>query len=278
MVVSIDKEFTLNYIRVDKVLPSVWCSGCGNGIVEGALIRAIHKLELNKDKVVVISGIGCSSRMAGYLDFNTFHSTHGRALSVATGVKFANPEFTVIVITGDGDGLAIGGNHFIHSCRRNIDITTIVVNNATYGMTGGQAAPTLGIGEKSTTSIYGSIEPPFDVVEISLGAGASFVARATTYHVSLLENIIVKAIKHKGFAVVDVISQCPVYYGRLNKLGGPVDMMNLFKEKAVQLEKYNSLSEEERKEKFPIGYFRQEIRAEYCESYENLIKKVMGER
>ncbi|RKZ32211.1 2-oxoacid:ferredoxin oxidoreductase subunit beta, partial [bacterium] len=171
------------YMRWRKRFPTVWCSGCGIGTVMGAIIHAVHELQIPKDDIALISGIGCSSRMPIYVDFNTLHTTHGRALPFATGVKLVRPEMTVIVVSGDGDGLAIGGNHFIHSCRRNIDINMILINNSIYGMTGGQVAPTTPLGAFAHTAPYGNIDPPFDAVELSLASGATFVARSTTYHV-----------------------------------------------------------------------------------------------
>jgi len=178
------------YLRHNKKFPHVWCPGCGNGIVMAALLRAIYRMELSKDEVVLASGIGCSGRMPTYLDFNTLHATHGRALTFATGVKLANPALHVVVIMGDGDATAIGGNHFIHAARRNLNLTAIIINNSIYGMTGGQYSPTTPFGAKSTTSVYGHIEHAFSIAELAMTAGAAFVARSTVYHAELLDNLI----------------------------------------------------------------------------------------
>ena len=241
------------YLRHDKKFPHVWCPGCGNGIVMGALLRGVHTLGLSKDEVVLASGIGCSGRMPTYIDFNTLHTTHGRALTFSTGVKLAKPELTVITVMGDGDSTAIGGNHFIHAARRNLDLTAIIINNSTYGMTGGQYSPTTPYGSISTTSVYGHVEHAFCIAELAVTAGASFVARGTVYHATHLEKIIQQAIKKKGFSVVEVISNCHVQHGRRNKLGGAVEMINSFKDNAVMVNKAEKMSEEELEGKFTIG-------------------------
>ncbi len=241
------------YLRHNKKFPHVWCPGCGNGIVMGALLRAIHRLHIEKDDIVLASGIGCSGRMPTYLDFNTLHTTHGRALTFATGVKLANPAMNVIAIMGDGDSTAIGGNHFIHAARRNLNLTAIIINNSIYGMTGGQYSPTTPFGSKSTTSVYGHIEHAFSIAELAVTAGASFVARATVYHADLVDRLIEQAVNKRGFAVVEVISNCHVQYGRRNKLGGAVDMLSSFKEKAVTVSRAAKMSPEELAGKTTIG-------------------------
>ncbi len=241
------------YLRHDKKFPHVWCPGCGIGIVMGALLRAIHNLGLSKDEVVLASGIGCSGRMPTYVDFNTLHTTHGRSLTFATGVKLAKPELNVISVMGDGDATAIGGNHFIHAARRNLDITAIIINNSTYGMTGGQYSPTTPYGSKSTTSVYGHVEHAFSIAELAVTAGASFVGRGTVYHASHLDKLIGQAIQKRGFSVVEVISNCHVQHGRRNKLGGAVEMMQSFKENAVTIGKAAKMSPDEMADKFTIG-------------------------
>ncbi|THB78422.1 MAG: 2-oxoacid:ferredoxin oxidoreductase subunit beta [Desulfobulbaceae bacterium] len=241
------------YLRHDKKFPHVWCPGCGNGIVLGSLLRAIHALELPKDDVVVASGIGCSSRLPTYIDFNTLHTTHGRALTFATGVKLAKPRLKVITVMGDGDATAIGGNHFIHAARRNINITAIIINNNTYGMTGGQYSPTTPYGDKSTTSLYGHVEHAFSIAELAVTAGASFVARGTVYHASHLDRMLEQAIAKRGFSVVEIVSNCHVQHGRRNKLGGAVKMINSFKESAVPIAKAKKMSPEDMQDKFTIG-------------------------
>jgi 2-oxoglutarate ferredoxin oxidoreductase subunit beta len=241
------------YLRHNKKFPHVWCPGCGNGIVMGALLRAIYRLEMDKNDLVLASGIGCSGRMPTYLDFNTLHTTHGRALTFATGVKLAKPELNVIAIMGDGDATAIGGNHFIHAARRNLNLTAIIINNSIYGMTGGQYSPTTPFGSRSTTSVYGHIEHAFSIAELAVTAGASFVARATVYHADLLDRLIEQAVEKRGFAVVEVISNCHGQYGRRNKLGGAVDMLKQFKEQSVTVNRAEKMSPEELEGKITIG-------------------------
>lgn len=267
------------YLRWRKRFPTVWCTGCGNGTVMGAIIRAVMKLEIPRDDVALVSGIGCSSRMPVYVDFNTMHTTHGRALAFASGIKLTRPDMKVIVVSGDGDSLAIGGNHFIHACRRNIGLTLILVNNATYGMTGGQVAPTTPLGAKAHTMPYGNIEPPFDPVELALAAGASFVARGTVHGVMQTTNLITKAIQHDGFSLVEVISQCPVLYGRLNGTPDPREMLRQQKERSVPVAKARTMSPEELKDKYVTGIFREnKDRKEYTQLYAELVERVQAEQ
>ena len=218
-----------------------------------ALLRAIDRLAVSQDDIVLASGIGCSGRMPTYLDFNTLHTTHGRALTFATGVKLANPALHVVVIMGDGDATAIGGNHFIHAARRNLNLTAIIINNAIYGMTGGQYSPTTPFGARSTTSVYGHIEHAFSIAELAVTAGAAFVARSTVYHAALLDQLIEQGMRKRGFAVIEVISNCHVQYGRRNKLGGAVDMLQRFRDQAVRVKKAASMSAEELRDKITIG-------------------------
>ncbi|MEK6791061.1 MAG: 2-oxoacid:ferredoxin oxidoreductase subunit beta [Deltaproteobacteria bacterium] len=259
------------YLRPNK-LPHIWCPGCGHGIVLKAMLRAIDKTGLSKDDICMVSGIGCSSRTPGYVDFNTMHTLHGRALSFATGVKFANPRLKVIVVTGDGDALAIGGNHFIHTCRRNIDMTIVVMTNATYGMTGGQYSPTSPLETVATTSRYGNIEPPFDACEMAKASGASFVARGTAYHTLELEKTLYDAIMHKGTSVVDVIDACPTYFGRANKFKSTTHLMEVVeKDGTVNVRQADKLPPEKLQGKFLRGILHKVDRPEYCEQYENLV-------
>ncbi len=266
----------LKYLRIDR-WPTVWCPGCGNGIILKAFLEAVDQLKLRKDRVAVVSGIGCSSRATGYLDFNTMHTLHGRAISFATGVKLARPEFKVIVMGGDGDLASIGGNHFIHACRRNIDLTVIVFNNMIYGMTGGQYSPTTPEEEMASTAPYGHIEKPFDIVKLALSAGATYVARSTVYHYNLLVRYIREAIEHKGISVVDVITNCHTYYGRYNGMPQPYQMMEYFKENAVTIEKAKDMDEEELEGKIVIGVFKKEEgKPCYLDRYEEVRKKAQG--
>ncbi|MDX9783346.1 MAG: 2-oxoacid:ferredoxin oxidoreductase subunit beta [Spirochaetia bacterium] len=263
----------LDYFRKER-LPHIWCPGCGHGTVTGALIRAIDKLGLDKNKIVMISGIGCSSRAVGYLDFDTLHTTHGRALAFATGVKHAKPSLKVIVMTGDGDCTAIGGNHFIHAARRNIDITTIIMNNSTYGMTSGQYSPTTPHGMLGTTAPYGNVEHEFDVCELAKASGASYVARATSFHVTLLTDLIEKALMNKGFSVVEALTQCPTYFGRKNKIGGPVELLNWIKDRTVNAKAAAALPPEKLAGKLLIGELHKAERPEYCANYAETTARV----
>ncbi len=261
-----------DYIRA-RFFPHMWCPGCGHGIVLGCLLRAVHELELDKNEIVMTSGIGCSSRISGYVDFHSLHTIHGRALAFATGVKLSKPSLKAIVPMGDGDALAIGGNHFIHAARRNIDITAIVMNNRIYGMTGGQFSPLSGTGKKATTAPYATIDPPFDVVQLSQSAGATFVARSTTFHASEAKDFIKKAIQHKGFSVVEILSQCPTYYGRKNKEGDAAQMMESYKTNTVKI---GSKKLETNPGLIQRGIFVDDgDKPEYCEAYDEVIKTAM---
>ena len=214
-------------------LPHLWCPGCGNGIVMKAIVEAIVKKNLDPDKTVIVSGIGCSSRASGYMDFDTLHTAHGRAIPFATGIKLARPELNVIVITGDGDCMAIGGNHFIHGARRNVDLTVVLFNNNIYGMTGGQASPTTPLDKKATTAPYGCVDNPFDPCNLAAAAGATYVARSTAYHVPHLINMIAGGIENKGFSLIEAIVQCPTAFGRKNKMADPAQMMMWMRDNAV---------------------------------------------
>lgn len=263
------------YIR-EGTIPHIMCPGCGNGIVMKSIIRAVDAAGFKKDEMVAVSGIGCSSRIPGYLDFNTLHGTHGRAIPFATGVKMAKPHLKVMVITGDGDATAIGGNHFIHACRRNIDLTVILFNNYTYGMTGGQMSPATPLGSWQTTSPYGSIDPPFDICALAQAAGATFVARGTAYHTVPLERMIVKALQHKGFALVEVIVGCHVGYGRKNRLPRGVDLLIQEKELAVDVKRAERMSPQELEGKIITGILYQKERPEYSETYRQLVARVQS--
>lgn len=260
-----------DYIR-ERFFPHMWCPGCGHGIVLNSMLRAIEKQGISKNDIVMVSGIGCSARISGYVDFHTLHTIHGRALAFATGVKMSRPEVNIIVPMGDGDALAIGGNHFIHAARRNIDLTAIVMNNRIYGMTGGQYSPLSGYGIRATTAPYMNIDHDFDVVEMSKAAGATFVARTTTYHVQQIEDIIEKAILHKGFSVVEIMSQCPTYFGRKNKEGSAVDMLKRYKETTTPI---GSKAKKENPDLIERGIFVQKEMPEYCSEYDKVIEMAM---
>ncbi len=264
------------YFRAEK-LPQIWCPGCSNGIVMHSIVKSIAELGWKKEDVVIVSGIGCSSRAPGYLDFNTLHTTHGRALAFATGIKMAKPELHVVVITGDGDAAAIGGNHLIHACRRNIDITTIVFNNNIYGMTGGQYSPTTFTGDFATTSPYGNIDRPFDIVNLAGAAGATYTARSTAYHMTQLTKFIKKAMEHKGFSLVEAVSICPTYYGRKNKKGAAPQMLEFLKDSFVNARAYERLDDEKKAGKFVMGEFVNIEKPEYTEEYAKVIDRFRGE-
>ncbi len=240
------------YLRTDK-LPLFWCPGCSDGIVLGAIVRAFAALNWRKEEIVVVTGIGCWGKADDYLATHTLHTTHGRALAYATGVKAANPDLKVVVLMGDGDCATIGGNHFIHAARRNIDLTAIVVNNLNYGMTGGQYSATTPEGSNTSTSVLGSLEPAFDLCALAAAAGASFVARATPYHVQAMQGLLQEAMQKKGFALVDVFSTCPTHYGRRNQQPSPVAMLEWLRDNAVPGAAYDRLPPEKQAQAFRIG-------------------------
>ena len=264
------------YMRSQN-LPHIWCPGCGHGILMRNVVQAIDNLGLDHDKVVIVSGIGCSSRAAGYLDFNTIHTTHGRAIAFATGIKLANPELEVIVIAGDGDISAIGGNHLIHAARRNVGLTVVVFNNNIYGMTGGQYSPTTPRGELGTTAPYGIIDRSFNIAELARGAGASYAAKGSAYHVQQTTAYIQQGILHKGFSIIDCASVCPTYYGRKNKKGSAVDMMKWQKENAVMQEQAVKMSPEELKGKMVIGVLAHDNYPEFTVEYQKIIDRLAKE-
>ncbi|WP_425448666.1 2-oxoacid:ferredoxin oxidoreductase subunit beta [Dethiothermospora halolimnae] len=260
------------YFRDDK-LPHIWCPGCGHGIIMKSITDAIDELGYNKDDVCIVSGIGCSSRAPGYMDFNTLHTTHGRALAFATGVKMANPNLKVIVISGDGDCAAIGGNHLIHAARRNIDITTVVFNNNIYGMTGGQYSPTTPTGDRGTTAPYGNIDRNFDLCNLAKAAGSTYVARSTAYHANMIKKQVKAGIENKGFSFVEAVSVCPTYYGRKNKKGNAVEMMKYLKEGTVNVKAAEKLPKEKVEGKTLIGEFYKNPEPEYTEEYQKIIDR-----
>ncbi len=260
-----------HYLRTDK-MPHIWCPGCGHGTVLGAVLRAIDSLGLDKNEVCIVSGIGCASRAPGYLDFDTLHATHGRAIAFATGIKMAKPWLRVVVLTGDGDAAAIGGNHLIHAARRNIAIATVCFNNSTYGMTSGQYSPMTPPGSFASTAPYGHIEEPFDLCELVYAAGASYVARGTAYHALLLTRLVTKAIATEGFSFVEAITQCPTYFGRRNKMRSAVDMLKWQKEHAVPVAAAARMSEEELSGKFRVGELGVRTRPEYSRRYAALVE------
>ena len=258
-------------------LPHIWCPGCGIGIVTGAFLRAVLDLGLVREKTVVVGGIGCSSRAVGYIDLGTVHSIHGRALAFATGIKMARPDFTVVVLTGDGDGASIGGNHLIHACRRNIDITCILFNNQTYGMTGGQVSPTMDMGDRGTTAPYGQIEPPFDLCRLAEAAGASFVARGTAANIRPLERLIKQGIEHHGFSFIEAVVPCPTEYGKRNPPAGVTAMLDDEKARSVSVSGAAKLSPDELQGKIVTGTLhRDDTAPEFQASYADIVERAQG--
>jgi 2-oxoglutarate ferredoxin oxidoreductase subunit beta len=258
------------YLRTNK-MPTLWCWGCGDGVILKALIRAIEKVGWNMDDVCVVSGIGCSGRFSSYINCNTIHTTHGRTIAYATGVKLANPDKHVICVSGDGDGLAIGGNHTIHGCRRNIDINHIVVNNFIYGLTNSQTSPTTPQGMWTVTMKRGNIDPTFDACNLAIGAGASFVARETMLDPKKLERVFVKGLEHNGYSFFDVFSNCHVNLGRKNKMNSAMANLEWIDQITVAKSKFDKMSEEEQQGLFPTGILKQDTEAK---EYTDMYKKV----
>lgn len=235
----------MDWYRRDR-LPTIFCAGCGNGTVINCTLSAVSSMGWKREETVFVSGIGCSSRAPGYIQSDSLHTTHGRALAFATGIKLARPSLNVVVFTGDGDLAAIGGNHFIHACRRNVDMTVVCMNNFIYGMTGGQGSPTTPIGARSTTTPYGSQETPFDLSELAVAAGANYVARWTVYHVKELVAAIRRGLETPGFSFVEVMVQCPTGYGRANRMREVQEMIEAFHRRTVLKQKADRLATEGR--------------------------------
>lgn len=262
-----------DFLRKSR-MPHIWCPGCGNGIILHSFLQAVADLEMDLDKTVVVSGIGCMGRAAGYVNMDSFHTTHGRAIAFATGVKLAKPELTVVVLSGDGDLFAIGGNHFIHAARRNIDIKVICANNFNYGMTGGQQGPTTPLEAYTTTSPYGNIEHPFNLVHLAAASGATYVARWTALHVRRLTASIKKMLQKKGFGFVEVISPCPEIFGRRNKMRTGLEMMEWFKKVSV-IENFSDPAKAEvSRDRIVVGEFVDTEKPTFEEILYETIKKV----
>lgn len=260
----------MKYLRQER-LPHIFCPGCGDGIVLNTLFNAIEMSNKDFDNISMVSGIGCSSRIPGYVKCDSLHTTHGRALAFATGLKTGNPDQDVIVVTGDGDATSIGGNHLIHAARRNIDLTVICINNDIYGMTGGQISPTSPEGSYATTAPYGSKDKPFNISEVVKAAGASYVAKYTTAQPIPASNAIKEGLENKGFSFIEIVAQCPTYYGRKNKIRSPVEMLNWIKENTVSLQQAENMTEEELEGKIITGTYINKPRKEFVESLDELI-------
>jgi 2-oxoglutarate ferredoxin oxidoreductase subunit beta len=275
-------EVREKYLR-EGMLPTIFCNGCGHGNAFDYTFWAIEELGLDMDNVALASGIGCSSRIPGYINADGLHTTHGRAITFATGIKAANPELTVIVFTGDGDGTGIGGNHFIHAARRNIDLTVILLNNFIYGMTGGQLAPTAPLGSIATTAPYGNIEDAFNICELAQALGAAYVARwPISYPYQPIKSI-KEGIQNKGFSLIELMSPCPTAYGRRNKLGKIDVLWEWYEKNTILNEEYEKIinygtdaEKEEIKDKFKIGVFQNEKKAGFFEEYEKLVERLMA--
>lgn len=266
------------YLRLEK-MPTLWCWGCGDGVILKAVIRAIEKCGWDQNDVCVVSGIGCSGRFSSYVDFNTVHTTHGRTVAFATGVKLANPDKHVICVAGDGDAMAIGGNHTIHGCRRNIDINMIMINNFIYGLTNSQTSPTTPQGMWTVSQKAGNIDPTFDACEVAKASGASFVGRESILDPRKLEKLLVKGFQHKGFSFFDVMSNCHVNLGRKNQMGTAMDNLSWIDSITTPLNKYEQLSDEEKLNKFPTGVLKHDENArEYCDMYKEVIDVHQGRR
>ncbi len=235
-----------DWFREDR-LPHIYCAGCGNGTVINCTLSAVDQMGWTTEETVFVSGIGCSSRAPGYIVTDSLHTTHGRAIAFATGIKLARPDLNVIIFTGDGDLAAIGGNHFIHACRRNIDLTVVCMNNMIYGMTGGQGSPTTPQGALSTTTPYGSAEAAFDLCGLAAAAGANFVARYTSYHVKELTHAVRAGLENPGFSFIEALVQCPTNYGRRNRFRQVMDQIEYFKSHAILVQKADRMREQGKK-------------------------------
>lgn len=258
------EHFALKYMRRDRPgNPHLFCPGCGIGQIWNYTIRAIEELELDIDQVLWTGGGGCTARMCTYWIGDHMHTLHGRPLAFATGIKLAKPELTVLCHLGDGEAAAIGGNHLIQTARRNVDIVTILVNNLNYGMTGGQFSPTTPQGSFTTTSPFGNIEQPFDLCELVAVCGATYVARWTTHHARQVIRSLKKGIQKRGFAFIEVITQCPTAYGRRNSLPDAIDMLRWFKENSIPRDKAETMNKEELQGKFVVGEFVDIEKEEY---------------
>ena len=257
-----------------KHAPTTWCPGCGDGIIVQALVRAIAAENLDQQKVVVVAGIGCFGHAGEYLPYDFFHALHGRCLATATGLKLARPDLKVVALIGDGDGLAIGGNHFIHAARRNVDLTVIMFNNSVYGRTGGQVSPTSQIDTKLQTAPYGAIEHTFDPCAVAMGSGAGHVGRITVYHARQMQVMFQEALRHPGFSFIEVIQNCHVMLGRYNDLGNATKMILSYRDRAINVHHARTLPAEELKDRIVIGTLCQktypELTAQHAELSERL--------
>ena len=266
------------YLRMEKI-PTLWCWGCGDGVILKSFIRAVDSLGISQNDLCVISGIGCSGRFSSYVDFNTIHTTHGRTVAYGTGVKLANPDKYVVCVAGDGDALAIGGNHTIHACRRNIDMTMIIIQNFIYGLTNSQTSPTTPQGMWTVTQKAGNIDPTFDGCELAIAAGASFVARENVTQPKKMEKMFVKAMQHRGFSYVEALSNCHINLGRKNKMVSAMENLDWIDNITVSKKKYDTLTKEEQLNLLPTGILKQDTEVrEYCDMYQDIKDVHQGKR
>jgi 2-oxoglutarate ferredoxin oxidoreductase subunit beta len=266
------------FLRLEK-MPTLWCWGCGDGVILKATIRAIEKMGWKQDDVCIVSGIGCSGRFSSYVDFNTVHTTHGRTVAYATGIKLANPDKHVICVAGDGDAMAIGGNHTIHGCRRNIDINFIIINNFIYGLTNSQTSPTTPQGMWSVTQKAGNIDPTFDCCNVAIASGASWVGRETMLDPKKLEKLLIKGFSHKGFSFFDIMSNCHINLGRKNKMVSAMENLNWIDNITMAKSKYDKLTPQEQLNLFPTGVLKEDLEVrEYCDMYQDIKDAQQGKR
>ena len=266
------------FLRTER-MPHIWCPGCGIGTTVNCFAAAIGKAGIPKQDLAIVSGIGCTGRVAGYMQIDSFHTTHGRAIPFATGLALANPKLKVIVYSGDGDISAIGGNHFIHAARRNVNLTIICVNNFIYGMTGGQVAPTTPEEARASTAPYGCYEPPFNLPYLAESCGAVYVARWTSAHVRQLSRAMVEAMTKNGFTFVEAISPCPTLYGRLNRAGDGLDMMKYFRDHSeVRNQAPTHELDISKGGKIVVGKFVDKRAPTYLQKMNAHLSKVMGDK
>jgi 2-oxoglutarate ferredoxin oxidoreductase subunit beta len=260
-------------------MPHIWCPSCGIGTVVKCFATALEETGLNLDKVAVVSGIGCTGRVAGYMKLDAFHTTHGRAIPFATGIKLGRPELLVTVFSGDGDLVGIGGNHFIHAARRNMDLLVVLVNNFIYGMTGGQNAPTTPLTARSSTMPFGSFEPPFNLPHLAAGCGATYVARWTCLHIRRLTKSFKESLTRKGFRFIEIIAPCPTLYARLNKLGTGLERMQFYHDNAEVRHGADTRDVDiDYQDKIICGKFVDEERPTFLERMDEQHRRVLGDK
>ena len=274
---AIDEKL-LPFLRQDR-LPHIWCPGCGIGTTVNCFIRALQDAKMNLDQVAIVSGIGCTGRVAGYLNLDSFHTTHGRAIPFATGLKLANPKMKVVVYSGDGDLFAIGGNHFIHAARRNMDLMVVCVNNFTYGMTGGQVAPTTPLTATQTTMPLGNFENSFNLPFLADACGAVYVARWTVFHVRQLARAMQEGLQRKGFVFIEALAPCPTLFSRRNKLGDGVDQLKYYKENSTVKNGADTKDVDLTYQgKITVGKFVDRERPTWLESMNQHFSSVLGDK